>query len=248
MTKLLRFQSLASEYALHRRIHPGVLRALLERGGVLSDDRVLEVGCGTGNYVTALHKATRCHAWGNDPSVEMLARAREQANGVRLSLGRAEALGFVRGAFDLLFSVDVIHHVTDRARYFREASRVLAFGGRICTVTDSEEIIRNREPLSNYFPESVPVELERYPRIATLREMMNAAGFTALSEQGVEFTDDLTDPQMYRDRAFSSLHLISEEAFRRGLARLESDLAQGGVRRVARYLLLWGTKRKQSSE
>ncbi len=245
---MLNYDRLASEYARHRCIHPGVLRALLERGGVLSGAGVLEVGCGTGNYVTALHEATRCRAWGLDPSGQMLARAREQARGVALTVGRAEALGFIKGAFDLLFSVDVIHHVTDRERYFREAFRVLAAGGRICTVTDSEEIIRNREPLSNYFPQTVPVELKRYPRIAALREMMSAAGFTALSEQVVEFTADLIDVRMYRDRAFSSLHLISEEAFRRGLARLERDLAEGSVRRVARYLLLWGTKGASSSE
>ena len=239
---MLNYDRLASEYALHRRIHPGVLHALLERGGVVPAYRVLEVGCGTGNYIATLREMTGSLAWGLDPSGQMLARARERAHGVALTVGRAEALGFIKGAFDLLFSVDVIHHVTDRARYFREAFRVLAAGGRICTVTDSEEIIRNREPLSNYFPETVPVELKRYPRIATLREMMGAAGFTHLSEQVVEFTADLTDVRMYRARAFSSLHLISEEAFGRGLARLESDLAEGSVRRVARYLLLWGVK------
>ncbi|OFX26719.1 MAG: hypothetical protein A2Z07_02230 [Armatimonadetes bacterium RBG_16_67_12] len=44
----------------------------------------------------------------------------------------------------------------------------------------------------------------------------------------------------YRDRAFSSLHLIPQEAFARGLARMEQDLREGPIHCVSRYLLLWG--------
>ncbi len=78
--------------------------------------------------------------------------------------------------FDLVFSVDVIHHVSDKAAFYREAARVLQPGGHACTVTDSEEIIRRREVLSGYFPETVEVELARYPRLADLEGWMAEAG------------------------------------------------------------------------
>ena len=50
--------------------------------------------------------------------------------------------------------------------------------GKICTVTDTDEIIRNRMPMSVYFPETIEIELQRYPSITALRTMMADAGFT----------------------------------------------------------------------
>jgi hypothetical protein len=56
----------------------------------------------------------------------------------------------------------------------------------------------------------------------------------------VEDVYALTSAQPFRDKAFSSLHLIPEAAWRAGLERLERDLARGPVRGVSRYACLWG--------
>ena len=203
---------------------------------------MLEVGCGTGNYISAISSFTGRAAWGIDPSEQMLAHARTRSSAVTFQTGRAEALDFAPDTFDLVFSVDDIHHIVDRPASFRQAYRVLRHSGRVCTVTDSEDIIRRRQPLSVYFPESVAVELGRYPKIADLREAMRQAGFTGLYEQTVEYAFTTTDIQAYRDRAFSSLHLISEAAWKAGIQRMEVDLEMGPIQCVPRYLLLWGVK------
>jgi len=236
------YDKIAAEYAWHRQVHPGVLKDLLSTGGVSSVSKVLEVGCGSGNYIVAVASLAGCACWGIDPSEQMLSKARERASQVRFRSGKAEALGFSPDLFDLVFSVDVIHHVDDRPTYFREAHRVLRSGGKICTVTDSEWIIRHRQPLTTYFPETVEPELERYPRIAQLREFMKQAGFGEIVETTVEFPYQLADIQAYRDKAFSALHLIPQAAFQRGIARMEKDLSSGPMPYVPRYTLLWGTK------
>ena len=236
------YDELAREYAAHRRVQPEVLKNLLAYSGLERSSRTLEVGCGTGNYVIALQEATSCACWGNDPSEQMLAAARQRTSQVVFQLGGAETLDFADGFFDLLFSVDVIHHVVDRGQYFQGAFRVLRAGGRICTVTDSAEIIRQRQPLSTYFPESVAIELKRYPRIAELRRLMETAGFTNLEERLVVFPYTLTDLQIFRDKAFSCLHLIPEEAYQRGLRRMEADLGNEPIQAVSRYVALWGSK------
>jgi ubiquinone/menaquinone biosynthesis C-methylase UbiE len=236
----LNYDELAEHYARHRAVHPEVLRALLSGGGLAPSSQVLEVGCGTANYAAALHRDAQCVCHGVDPSQAMLARG--EGRGVRLSAGRAEALEFASESFDLVFSVDVIHHVSDRPSYHREAHRVLAAGGRLCTVTDSEEIIRTRRPLSTYFPETVSIELARYPGTGDLRGAMAAAGFGAISEEIVEFRGETRDLAPYRDRAYSCLHLIGDEAFTRGLRRMEEDLRAGPIAWVSRYVMLWGTK------
>ncbi len=238
----INYDSLAEDYARHRRVMPEVLQDLLETGGLETASRVLDVGCGTGNYTLALENALGCSCWGIDPSEQMLARAVERSPNAHFQTGRAEQLDFPAEFFDLVFSVDVIHHVSDRRAYFREAWRVLRKGGRVCTVTDSEEIIRHRRPLAVYFPETVEVELQRYPPIPDLREMMLDCGFTNLQETLAEHPYELKDMEAYRSMAFSSLHLIPEEALKRGILRMQRDLRDGPIPAAARYLLLWGEK------
>lgn len=239
---MLDYDRLAVEFARHRLARPEVVEGLAAGAGLKPGSRVLEVGCGTGNYMAALDRVAGCECWGIDPSGEMLSVAMARPGGASLGFGRAERLDFPGGYFSLVFSVDVIHYVDDRSAYFQEAFRVLDEGGRLCTVTDSEWNIRNRQPLAEYFPETVDVDLARYPAIGGLRDAMERAGFSAVQEQAVEFSYESTDIHLYRDKAFSCLHLIPEEAFRRGIECMERDLRRGPIRCVSRYLLLWGMK------
>jgi SAM-dependent methyltransferase len=239
---MLDYDNLADEYARHREVHPGVLRDLISTANLGPSSRVLEIGCGTANYLVLLHAATGCESTGVDPSEKMLAIACERPMPARFVQGRAERLPLSDGAFDLVFSVDVIHHVEPRERYLREAHRVLVAGGHVCMVTDSEEIIRRRQPMATYFPETVDVDLARYPRMDDLRRMMTAAGFTGIHDVTVESASTLDDIRVYREKGFSALHLISREAFERGIQRMEEDLRARPIRCVARYVLVWGTK------
>jgi ubiquinone/menaquinone biosynthesis C-methylase UbiE len=236
------YDLLAQQYALHRQVQPDVLKSLIQDSQINEGSRVLEVGCGTGNYIIALQGVVGCAAWGVEPSPQMLATAGARTTQVHFQPGRAEQLAYPAGFFDLIFSVDVIHHVQDRAAYFAEAYRILKPGGKICTVTDSEEIIRTRQPLSSYFPETIEVELQRYPAISDVGAMMSSAGFHDQQASTADFAYLLDDVQIYRDKAFSCLHLIPEEAFVRGMQQMERDLQVGPIVCRSRYLLLWGAK------
>ena len=236
------YDEMAVDYAQHRRIHPGVFMSLLKAASGITSPRLLEVGCGTGNYIIALHEALDCTCEAIDPSSEMLAYARARNTPVHFLPGQAEKLDFPESIFNLVFSVDVIHHVDDRAAYFREASRILKRAGLICTVTDSEDIIRARQPMALYFPEAVEPEVNRYPRIPILYQMMEAAGFKDIHDTQVEHRTTIQDIQAYRDKAFSSLYLQSQEAFEKGIRRMAADLLLGPIPVISRYLLLWGTR------
>jgi hypothetical protein len=103
-------------------------------------------------------------------------------------------------------------------------------------------MIRRRQPLSVYWPETIQPELARYPSIARLRAELCAAKFVRLGQREVASRGWLTDPGPYRAKVFSCLHALPEEVYQQGLARLEADLAKGPVPLTSRYLLLWAHK------
>jgi SAM-dependent methyltransferase len=171
----------------------------------------------------------------------MLDRARDAARWESLLEGSAENLPFADHSLDVVMTTDVIHHIGDRDAYFRQAARVLKPGGHIVTVTDSHDDIPRRRPLSSHFPETVDVELRRYPPVPLILTELRGAGFGEFRLDRVEYEYDLVDVQAYRDRVFSSLHLIGEDAFRRGVAHLEADLVRGPISCVSLYTVIWAT-------
>ena len=224
----LDYDSFAPAYGAHRRADPAVLDALAGRAG----PRVLEVGAGTGNYAAGLARRGLAVS-GVYPSAGMRAAAP-----VELLPGTADALPFPDAAFDLVFSADVVHHLPDVAAAFREAARVLVPGGRLCTVTDDEASIRRRVH-SAYFPETVAVELARYPTLDALADAAAAAGLVPGAVERTETPYLVTDARPFRELAFSSLALIPDEALRAGLERLARDLP---VAAVDSHVLVWARR------
>jgi ubiquinone/menaquinone biosynthesis C-methylase UbiE len=177
---------------------------------------------------------------GVDPSAEMLAQLAARGTSVRAQRGPAERLELPDESFDFVYSVDVLHHIRDRAAAFSEAARVLRPGGRVCTATDSEQQIRRREILKRYFPEALEVELARYPRLELVEYEMLRAGFDVTAEEELELSSQVTDATPFKNKAYSYLLYLSDAAFARGLAELEADLQRGPVPYVSRYVMLWG--------
>jgi SAM-dependent methyltransferase len=113
-------------------------RRLAEQADPRPGQRVLEIGCGTGNLVLAIaraHPATE--AVGLDPDARALARARRKAArrglAVQLDQGFAQALPYPDAGFDLVLSAFMFHHLTgdERRAALREVVRTLKPGGSL---------------------------------------------------------------------------------------------------------------------
>jgi len=102
--------------------------AMLNRFAPLAGKRVLEFGCGIGIYVQAIRRYTP-HVFGFDIEIDRLRLG--HAQGIRgLVVATAERLPFADGAFDVVFSNEVLEHVSDDRAACREIARVLRPGGR----------------------------------------------------------------------------------------------------------------------
>lgn len=223
------FGELADHYDRLRPVDENWLEVfeLLVAEAALLDQRVLDVGCGTGVLAAAL--ADRgVRVAGVDPSAEMLGAARPATDGaVDLRLGRAEALPFDDGSFDRVVFRLVIHLV-DLPRALREAARVLVPRGRVAIATFSPEHF-DRYWLNTFFPDVLAIDRERFATPAQLAEGLGAAGFEpprvrTLRQRGRLSRADALE--RIRGRFISTLRLLDEGAYAAGLARAERELPE----------------------
>jgi ubiquinone/menaquinone biosynthesis C-methylase UbiE len=239
------YDTIAADYAAHRSPHPQLLTKLVTLCRARSPLRILEVGCGTGNYVNSLAGITSARCSGLDPSARMLDLARRRNTPVSWFQGFAESLPFPDGSYDFVYSVDILHLVRDRGAFFREAFRVLADGGWFVTVTDSEKTIRQRA-FFHYFPEAAEPEVARYPKLGEIPQLLCSSGFQEPHDETIELSYVVSDSAPFERKVFSFLHLISSESFNRGLDYLRRDLQAGPISCVSRCAIYGGRKPSQT--
>jgi len=112
-------------------------RETLARLPILPTDRVLDVGCGTGELLARLAaKYPEARLAGLDPVPEMLEVAKGKiSDKVDLRVGWANQLPWPDSSFDVVVSCNVFHYITHPVAAVREMDRVVRPGGRV-VITD----------------------------------------------------------------------------------------------------------------
>jgi ubiquinone/menaquinone biosynthesis C-methylase UbiE len=141
--------------------------------------RMLDVGCGTGQPAVRLARATGCSVVGitiNQMQIER-ANARAQAAGVsdRVQFEYADAmeLPYADGSFDAVWALESIFHMPDRAQVLREMVRVIRPGGQILIADVVEEVPLTAEERRVFF---AAVEATSLTTREHYRHLLESAG------------------------------------------------------------------------
>ena len=168
-----------------RRLDEYLRRYLPDCGDGLS---LLDVGCGTGNYLVGLRESGYSVA-GVDGSEEMLAHARKNNPGAELKLSDVERLPFESGRFDIVLSIEVLRYLPNIEATVREMGRVLKPGG-MALVTAAPILSLNGYVLVNRMAKVLPaknlVKLKQFFTTSReLRKSFEGAGFETPVIHGV---------------------------------------------------------------
>jgi SAM-dependent methyltransferase len=160
--------------------HPDFeLRSRFVLGEARSGDRVLDLGCGDGAFIAALAPRV-ASVVGAEVAEAALLRARRRNPVIAFELVPLNApLPFDDGAFDLVWSTEVIEHVADTARWLSEVRRVLAPAGRLLLTTPNHSRLRLAVGGIERYSEPLGDHLHLYSR-RSLQQLLAEFGFSGI--------------------------------------------------------------------
>lgn len=93
------------------------------------DQKILDVGCGTGNFAYQVVRYFDAEVWGLDLSEGMLSQCPKHKR-LHFILGDSENLSFSNNTFDVITCTHSFHHYPNQTKAINEMYRVLKPGGR----------------------------------------------------------------------------------------------------------------------
>jgi ubiquinone/menaquinone biosynthesis C-methylase UbiE len=197
------------------------LSKIIEYGKIDSNCAVLDVGCGTGRFPLCISTMKNPMICALEPSPEMLKQAivKDESRVILWIRGDGQKLPFREGKFDCIYMTLVIHHLENKEMALQEIHRVLKKGGNCVIMTNSHSRIKRH--VLRHFPGIVAIDLKRFPTVPYIRKTMRKIGFRNIYHCAVQHGEEYISTDEYlervRNKYISTLTLLSEEAFLKGL-------------------------------
>jgi len=189
--------------------------------GLRKEDVVLDLGGGSGRHAVWVKEIT-------SSVVEMLdPNTRAGSTGIPLHCFPAEEhRAALCRRYSAIYSVNVVHHLSDRGVAFRNCWSY-SRNGRILLITASPRDIVER-PINRFFPRAASIDLDRYPPIEVLVEELRDSGWQSPAAAPVELGSVMPDESLLhlcRLRAWSTLQLLPRKEVEAGIRALERFVA-----------------------
>ena len=230
------YDTIGRTYSESRRADPRIVAQIVELLDLPRGVRLADIGAGTGNYSNALADAG-FQVSAVEPSAEMRAQATAH-NGVNWLEGTAEALLLPDDSVDGVYSTLALHHFPSVPREAAEMHRICPKGPIVIFTIDARE--GDRLWFYDYFPEFLRRDLDSFPPIGELADILSGAGGWETGITPFPLPHDLIDrfmiagwsrPEIYFDETFrantSGFALADPAVVNEGIARLRDDLDSG---------------------
>ncbi len=190
--------------------------------------RVLDIGCGTGNYLAAQAAAfprNQVDWFGLEPSPGMLKRAATKLTKVDLYGGRAEELPFGDSSFDYVTCSFMFHHIEGKEQALDEIARVLKPNGLFRMTNVAPMLMPGWWPRV-LFPETAIEDERRFwsPELICYELETRAFDVTLrvhYDRSLLPFQDILAEAER---RDMSQLANLDDATYTRGLSRIRAIL------------------------
>lgn len=244
------YSQIAKHYDRFRQDSIGLWASrVIEYGKIGAGCTVLDVGCGTGRFPLTILNTMECLVYALEPSVEMLkqAVAKDKIKRVLWIRGDGQKLPFRDDYFDCVYMTLVIHHIEDRDMALREIHRVLRKGGNCVIMTNSHSKIKKH--ILRHFPGVIAIDLKRSPSIPTLKRIMSGIGFEKVcyhifrQDRGYMNIEEYLEK--VRNKYISTLTLLSEEEFQKGLKVFQERIRKkyvDEIKQTDRFIFVVGQK------
>lgn len=152
----------------------------LEALRVSGTERILDVGCGTGEFARmAIQRFPEMTIVGIDATPAMIELASAKLTGcsrATFQISRADALPFGAEEFDAVVCANVLHHLHDPHQALQECVRVLRPGGQLIVVDWCRDFWHCR--LMHWWLKAVDRTYAAMPRLADLQSLAETLGLT----------------------------------------------------------------------
>ena len=228
----LNYDEIAEDYDQRYRSGgpAGIAEALRWLAKQIKAQFILEVGCGTGYWLATIKVCK--FRFGLDRSSKMIKKARERDQSIMLIRGVANQLPFGTNSFDLVFCVHALHHFNNPRTFIHEAHRILRKPGILAIIGMDPQLEKDRWYIYDYFTGTHETDLDRYPGGKMIADWMKEAGFKHCKRRiaaSIKYDfighEVLSDPILHKEGT-SQLSLLSNEEFRKGMAKIKSVLHQ----------------------
>jgi len=199
------------------------LGLLSEKCGATESTKLLDLGCGTGRFALPITLILGYKVTGVDSSAEMIevARAKDKNRLVEWIVEDAAAINFPDDSFGIVFVSFLFHHVDSPLDVMKQCARVLKQSGTVfirhCTMDQIRDDVEH-----TFFPETIPIDEARIATVEQMEGWLVEAGFNNISSQEVDqptYNDAYERLKAVQEKCTSTLTMIPEEAFERGLQR-----------------------------
>lgn len=235
MSGHLDYDRVSRNYDYSRRAGKETAELLVKLLRPFTNAFVLDIGCGTGNFLVELANLP-AHLVGLDISAGMLKEAEVKTSKAGLVRGDAVFMPFEDEAFDAVYCIWALHHISDKRRFMSEVYRILKNKGRFIIQSCSHKQLETFW-FYHYFPGGLEVDKKRIPDFREIQDLLVGAGFKGISIHPCRYEAVFKEtPELYLDKRYrdggSTFSLLTTEEIEEGCNRIRHDIESGRTREI----------------